>query len=71
MDDNVLSVVRSKGGPKIAEWIRAQRFMGHAFTGWKDGNRPMRTLLYERFGPKYTASLGGLKFEATTNGDVR
>ena len=55
-DANVLSVVRSKGGPKIAEWIRAQRFMGYAFTGWRDGNRPMRTLLYERFGPKYTAS---------------
>ena len=28
-DGNVLSVVRSKGGPKIAKWIRARRFMGH------------------------------------------
>ena len=55
-DGNVLSVVRSKGGPKIAEWIRARRFMGHEFTGWRDGNRPMRNLLYDRFGPKYTAS---------------
>ena len=55
-DGNVLSVVRSKGGPKIAEWIRAQRFMGQDFTGWRNGARPMRTRLYERFGPKYTAS---------------
>ena len=36
-DDNVLSVVRSKGGPKIAEWIRAKQFMGHEFTGWRGG----------------------------------
>ena len=63
-DDNVLSVVRSKGGPKIAEWIRAKRFMGHDFTGWRDGNRPMRTPLYEMFGPKYTASTAVL---AVTN----
>ena len=28
-DAYILSVVRSKGGPKIAEWIRAKRFMGH------------------------------------------
>ena len=51
-DGNILSVIRSKGGPKIAEWIRARRIMGHEFTGWRDGNRPM----YNRFGPKYTAS---------------
>ena len=55
-DGNILSVVRSKGGPKITEWIRARRFMGHEFTGWRDGNRPMRDLLYDCFGPKYTAS---------------
>ena len=47
-DGNILSVVWSKGGPKIAEWIRARRYMGHEFTGWRDGNRPMRNLLYER-----------------------
>ena len=28
-DGNVLSVVRSKGGSKIAEWIRALRFIGY------------------------------------------
>ena len=55
-EDNILSVVRSKEGPKIAEWIWARRFMGHEFTDWRDGNRPMRDLLYKRFGPKYTAS---------------
>ena len=55
-DDNVISVVRSKGGPKIAVWIRAKRFMGHDFTGWRNDDRPMRTPLYERFDPKYTAS---------------
>ena len=63
-DANVLSVVRSKGGPKIAEWIRAKRFMGHEFTSLRDGNRPMRTPLYERFGPKYAASTAVL---AVTN----
>ena len=59
-DDNILSVVRSKGGLKIAEWIRACRFMGHKFSGWRDGNHPMRDLLYDRFGPKYTASIAVL-----------
>ena len=62
-DVNVLSVVRSRG-PKIAEWIRAKHFMGHEFTGWRDGNRPMWTPLYEQFGPKYTSSTAVL---AVTN----
>ena len=55
-DQNVMSVIRSKGGPKIAGWMRAQRFMNQEFTGWRDGNNPMRTQLFERLGPKYTAS---------------
>ena len=38
--------------------------MGHEFTSWSDGNRPMRTSLYEQFGPKYTAKTAVL---AVTN----
>ena len=46
-----------KEAQKIVEWIRAQRFMG-----WHNGTNPMRTQLFERFRPKYTAITAVLTF---------
>ena len=53
--DSLVGVAKTRGGPKIAEWLRGQRLQGTTYAQW-DGDNGLKKALKKRFGPKYTSA---------------
>ena len=53
--NSLVGVAKTRGGPKIAEWLRGQRLQGTTYAQW-DGDNGLKKALKKRFGPKYTSA---------------
>ena len=53
--DSLVGVAKSRGGPKIAEWLRGKRLQGTTFQVWGT-NAGLKKALMTRFGPKHTSA---------------
>ena len=54
-EDSLVGVAKSRGGPKIAEWLRGKRLQGTTFAVWGT-NAGLKKALMSRFGPKHTSA---------------
>ena len=53
--DSLVGVAKSRGGPKIAEWLREKRLQGTTFQVWGT-DAGLKKALMTRFGPKHTSA---------------
>ena len=53
--NSLVGVAKTRGGPKIAEWLRGQRLQGTTYAQW-DGDNGLKDALKKRFGPKFTSA---------------
>ena len=53
--DSLVGVAKTRGGPRIAEWLRGQRLQGTTYLLWGT-DAGLRKALQGRFGPKFTSA---------------
>ena len=53
--DSLVGVAKSRGGPKIVEWLRGKRLQGTTYAVWNTDAGLKKALLL-RFGPKHTSA---------------
>ena len=53
--DSLVGVAKSRGGPKIVEWLRGKRLQGTTYAVW-DTDAGLKKALLSRFGPKHTSA---------------
>ena len=53
--DSLVGIAKSRGGPKIVEWLRGKRLQGTNYTVWNT-DAGMKKALMSRFGPKHTSA---------------
>ena len=51
-EDSLVGVAKTRGGPRIAEWLRGQRLQGTTYLQWGT-DAGLKKALQGRFGPKY------------------
>ena len=54
--DSLVGVAKSRGGPKIVEWLRGKRLQGTTYAVWNTDDGLKKALL-SRFGPKHTSAM--------------
>ena len=53
--DSLVGVAKSRGGPKIVEWLRGKRLQGTTYQVWGT-DAGLKSALMKRFGPKHTSA---------------
>ena len=53
--DSLVGVAKSRGGPKIVEWLRGKRLQGTTYAVWNT-DAGLKKALLSRFGPKHTSA---------------
>ena len=53
--DSLVGVAKTRGGPRIAEWLRGQRLQGNTYQLWGT-DAGLKKALEGRFGPKFTSA---------------
>ena len=53
--DSLVGVAKTRGGPRIAEWLRGQRLQGITYLLWGT-DAGLKKALQGRFGPKFTSA---------------
>ena len=53
--DSLVGIAKSRGGPKIVEWLRGKRLQGTTFDVWNT-DAGLKKALMLRFGPKHTSA---------------
>jgi len=54
-EDSLVGVAKTRGGPRIAEWLRGQRLQGTTYLRWGT-DAGLKKALQGRFGPKFTSA---------------